>query len=77
MNRFPTPDERWPRRGEPLPKTKIEEHPNCGTPDCCMQCETAVPVPQFGCSSQKILNQSRSVLTGGLNDYCLLCSKWK
>ena len=44
MNRFPTPDERWPRRGEPLPKTKIEEHPNCGTPDCCMQCETAVPV---------------------------------
>ena len=44
MNRFPTPDERWPRRGEPLPETKINEHPNCGTPDCCMQCETAVPV---------------------------------
>ena len=41
MNRFPTPDERWPRRGEPLPKTKIEEHPNCGTPDCCGECDTA------------------------------------
>ena len=43
MKRFPTPDERWPRRGEPLPETKINEHPNCGTPDCCMQCDQATP----------------------------------
>ena len=21
-----------------------EEHTNCGTPDCCMECDTAVPV---------------------------------
>ena len=21
-----------------------KEHTNCGTPDCCMSCETAVPV---------------------------------
>ena len=21
-----------------------EEHPNCGTPECCQQCDTAVPV---------------------------------
>ena len=35
MNRFPTPDERWPRRGEPLPEIV---HDKCGTPDCCQQC---------------------------------------
>lgn len=23
---------------------ETEEHTNCGTPNCCMQCETAVPV---------------------------------
>jgi len=23
---------------------ETKEHTNCGTPNCCMQCETAVPV---------------------------------
>ena len=40
MKRFPTPDERWPRRGEPLPEIV---HDKCGTPDCCMQCDPATP----------------------------------
>ena len=38
MERFPTLEERYPRQGE------VIEHPYCGTPDCCQQCETAVPV---------------------------------
>ena len=51
MKRFPTLEERYPRRGEPLPQyieatggTETIIHDSCGTPDCCMSCETAVPV---------------------------------
>lgn len=33
MERFPTLEERYPRQGE------VIEHPYCGTPDCCQQCE--------------------------------------
>jgi len=43
LERFPTIEERYPRRGEKLPERTIE-HPNCGTPDCCQQCDTAEPV---------------------------------
>jgi hypothetical protein len=39
LHRFPTLEERYPRRGEPLPEKTKEEHPNCGTPDCCQMCE--------------------------------------
>jgi len=43
LERFPTIEERYSRRGEKLPERTIE-HPNCGTPDCCQQCDTAEPV---------------------------------
>ena len=30
------------RYGEDLlPEIEVEEHPNCGTPDCCGECDTA------------------------------------
>ena len=42
LERFPTAEERYSRRGDKLPERTIE-HPNCGTPDCCMQCDPATP----------------------------------
>ena len=44
LERFPTIEERYPRRGEPLPEKTNEEHLWCGTPDCCQQCDTAEPI---------------------------------
>ena len=44
LERFPTAEERYPGRGEPLPSETNEEHLWCGTPDCCQQCDTAEPI---------------------------------
>ena len=59
MNRFPTPDERWPRRGEPLPEIV---HDKCGTPDCCQQC---APV-QLEFNFEKDTNEKPLSFDGGL-----------